>query len=105
MCYAYVITIGKWIEMMQQVSSLITVFMVVSIFSARFVSAEANEGNWIMAIGTFLIAPLLFFFVFHTVLYLVVRMMRGREGVASYTNTKINCLSALVTILATMAAV
>ena len=90
---------------MQQFSSLLTVFMVVSIFSARFVSEAANEGNWVLAVGVFLLGPLAFFFVFHTILYLVIRVMRGREGVASYTSTKINCLSALVTILATMVAV
>jgi len=88
----------------QQLSSLLLVFITLTILSAHVVTGAASDGKWGEGIGALIIGPLVFFFVAHTVLYIGARLVRGRDGVASYTASKINRISALMTILAVMAA-
>jgi predicted Na+-dependent transporter len=87
----------------QQLSSLITVFMILAIVSARFATAATNNEHWGGTIGALFIGPIIVFFVVHTILYFTLRLLRGKDGVASYTGSKINCLSALMTILTAVA--
>ncbi|NTJ42873.1 hypothetical protein G6L28_09735 [Agrobacterium larrymoorei] len=87
---------------MQQISSLITVFAIIAVFSARIFVESHNSGHWWPALGTLFGWAFAFFFVFHTALYLILLLVRGRDGISSYTTTKANCLSALVTICATV---
>ncbi|GAK69178.1 hypothetical protein RRU01S_03_03510 [Agrobacterium rubi TR3 = NBRC 13261] len=88
---------------MQQLSSLILVFVTLTILSAGFITGAASDGHWGVGIGALFIGPLVFFFVAHTVLYLGAWIFKGRDGVASYTASKINRVSALMTILAAIA--
>ncbi len=88
---------------MQQLSSLVLVFATLTILSAHFVTGAESSNRWGVGVGALFLGPLVFFFVAHTVLYLGARLFRGRGGVASYATTKINRVSALMTILATMA--
>lgn len=89
---------------MQQFSSLITVFAIISIFSAQLI-VEAEGSNWWPSLGTLFGWAFAFFFIFHTMVYFFLRMVRGRNSISSYTTTKVNCISALVTIFATVAMV
>ncbi|UHS57077.1 hypothetical protein [Agrobacterium vaccinii] len=88
---------------MQQLSSLILVFVTLTILSAGFITGAASDGHRGVGIGALFIGPLVFFFVAHTVLYLGAWIFWGRDGVASYTASKINRISALMTILAAIA--
>ncbi|WP_158667342.1 hypothetical protein [Agrobacterium bohemicum] len=92
-----------WEIIVQQLSSLVLVFVTLTILSARFVTGAASDGPWGIGVGALFIGPLVFFFLAHTVLYLGAWIFRGRDGVASYTASKINRVSALMTIFAVMA--
>lgn len=85
----------------QQLSSLVLVFVTLTIFSANFVHAPSTGPS----VGLLFIGPLVFYFIAHTMLYLGARIMRGRDGVASYTGSKLNRVSALMTVLAAIAAI
>lgn len=90
---------------MQQFSSLVTVFLIITVLSARHVTGAASDGNWGDGVGALFLGPLVFFFLVHTIFYLGTRILRGKASVASYVSTKINCLSALTTIMAAIAVV
>lgn len=88
---------------MQQLSSLVLVFATLTILSARFVTGAESSDRWGAGVGALFLGPLVFFFIAHTILYLGAWIFRGRDGVASYATTKLNRVSALMTILAAMA--
>lgn len=88
----------------QQLSSLVMVLVTLMILSAGFVTGAASDGNWGEGVGALFIGPIVFFFIAHTILYLGARLVRGKDGVASYTASKINRIAALMTILAAIAA-
>ncbi len=89
---------------MQQFSSLVMVLVTLMILSAGFVTETTIDGHWGEGVGALFIGPIVFFFIAHTILYLGARLVRGKDGVASYTTSKINRIAALMTILAAIAA-
>jgi hypothetical protein len=89
---------------MHQIISLGLILATVFLFNARAAAEMASAGFWGWAVGQLFFGPVVFFFLVHTVVYLVVRLVRGKERVRSYTRSRLNYVAAVLTILGTIGA-
>lgn len=58
-----------------------------------------SVGYWGGAMGSLLFGPLMTFYVVHTLVYFVVRLIRGKDRVGSYTRSRLNYIAAAVAML------
>lgn len=68
-------------------------------------AAEVSDGNWGSALGNLIFGPLVIFFLVHTIVYFLSRMIRGREKLASFSGSRLNYIAAAITILGILGSV
>lgn len=87
---------------MHQIISLGLSFTAAIFFNLKAIAIASSVGNWGEALGRLLFAPVVFFFLAHTIIYGLVRAVRGKPKLASYAETKLNYIAAALTILGVM---
>lgn len=89
---------------MHQIISLGLILATAFLFNAGAAAEMASVGFWGEAVGRLFFAPIVFFYLVHTVVYFVVRLIRGKDRVRSYTRSRLNYIAAALTILGTIGA-
>lgn len=84
---------------MHQIIALFLVVGVAFLLNAPRAAALAADGLWGYAAGRLVFGPILSFFVVQTILYFIVRAIRGREGVARFSRSRLNYIAALIAVL------
>lgn len=88
---------------MPQFLSLCVVVAVAVLLNMK-AAAMSSEGNWGEALGSMLFAPIVFFLVVQAVLFYATRAVRGANAVAAFTTSRLNYVSAVITLLGVLGA-
>ena len=88
---------------MQQALALGLVLTAGLLLSARAAAIMSADGNWGGALGSLFTAPLVVFYLVHTVVYFAVRGLRGRDRIRTYAASRLNWIAAAVALLSVLA--
>ncbi|MDK2748346.1 MAG: hypothetical protein KYX67_13605 [Brevundimonas sp.] len=89
---------------MHQMIALALTLIVALLLNGGAAAQMVSAGYWGGVIGSLLFGPLIVFYVVHTLVYFVVRLIRGKDRVLSYTRSRINYVGAVVAILGVLGA-
>lgn len=89
---------------MHQIIALAVTLVVALLLNGAAAAQMVSVGYWGGALGALLVGPLIVFYVVHTVVYFVLRLIRGKDRVRSYTRSRINYVAAAVAILGVLGA-
>jgi heme/copper-type cytochrome/quinol oxidase subunit 2 len=89
---------------MHQMIALALTLIVAVLLNGGAAAQMISAGYWGGAIGSLLFGPLIVFYVVHTLVYFVVRLIRGKDRVRSYTRSRLNYVAAVVAILGVVGA-
>ncbi|MFN3876760.1 MAG: hypothetical protein ACK4MH_00120 [Brevundimonas sp.] len=89
---------------MHQIISLGLILATAFLFNAAAAAHMASIGMWGFAVGRLFFAPIIVFYFVHTLVYFVVRLIRGKDRVRSYTRSRLNYVGAVVAILGVLGA-
>jgi hypothetical protein len=89
---------------MHQMIALALTLIVALLLNGGAAAQMVSAGYWGGAIGSLFFGPLMTFYVVHTLVYFVVRLIRGKDRVGSYTRSRLNYVAAGLTILGVVGA-
>ncbi|MGQ4274991.1 hypothetical protein [Terrihabitans sp. B22-R8] len=84
---------------MRQIICIAIILAVSALCNAPLAARMASDGNWGEAVGQLVFAPLVVFYLVHSVIYYGTRLVRGRDALASYTNSKLSWIAFIVSVL------
>lgn len=87
---------------MHQIIALGLSFAAAILFNLKAAAIASSAGNWGDALGRSLLASVVVLFLVHMIAYGLVRLVRGKDKLASYAETKLNYIAAAATILGVM---
>ncbi|WP_428154532.1 hypothetical protein [Brevundimonas sp.] len=89
---------------MHQIIAIALTLVIALLLNGVAAAQMVSVGYWGGALGALLVGPLIVFYVVHTLVYFVVRLIRGKDRVRSYTRSRINYVGTVVAILGVLGA-
>ncbi|VXB20918.1 hypothetical protein [Brevundimonas sp. G8] len=89
---------------MHQIIALAVTLLIALLLNGVAAAKMVSVGYWGGALGALFVGPVIVFYAVHTLVYFVVRLIRGKDRVRSYTRSRINYVAAAVAILGVLGA-
>lgn len=90
---------------MHQTICVAILLSVAALLNAPLAAKMAADGNWGEAAGRMFAGPIIVFYIVHTLVYYVMRLMRGRTAISTYAASRLNYIAFTITLLGILGAV